>query len=422
VQEAIRIKRERCCGTYSKHSRFQADRPTSISEMYNNKKNGVALIGSGHVNAVGIALSLREIGWPGRIICAAPPGSISELYPGICETVHANWTQTENFFDYLARVATEETSVHVFLTDEALLDSIETQQGALTAANINFFPKIKNSWAVVTDRRQFYNFVSMRGLAEVPEYVDHCSNPWEIFPSGFRARVWKSWKYGKKLPRGMNVTNIEELRRWLKVADGAGLQPGDWAFQKLLSRDPRDNISVCGWHDENLQLYFITRKLAQRHDVGAMVERVRARDELQKQTKSILISLGFEGVFELEFVRDPSNDQFKVLELNPRFWMQHRLIEKLTGNALVRLHIGQQLDNCRRHVPQRGIWIDSTSLLLLLRIWPIFHIIKNWPLVCFATPTTAIVRYQVRGWIALLRIRCRAGLREGLRRILRQPS
>ena len=389
--------------------------------MHDNKKTAVALIGSGHVNAVGIAMSLREVGWTGRIICAAPPGSVSELYPEICETIHARWTESADLVDYATQFATQGAAVHLFLTDEALLDDIEAQQDALSAANVSLYPRIKNSWELVTDRKKFYDFVCSRGLAEVPQHVCHSINPWEVFPNGFRARVWKSWNRGRKLSRGMNVMNVEDFQRWLRVVHSEDLRPSEWAFQKLLSCEPRDNVSVCGWHDQDEQLYFVTRKLVQKQDIGAIVECVSACGDLLGTARKILVALGFEGAFELEFLRDPSDDRFKVLELNPRFWMQHRLIAKLTDNALVRRHLGFELENKRKKTSQRGIWIDPTSIYLLLRITPLFHILRNWPFVFFAVPITPLVRNQALQWLAFLLVRCRARFRNGLRRILRQP-
>ena len=59
------------------------------------------------------------------------------------------------------------------------------------------------------------------------------------------------------------------------------------------------------------------------------------------QAQAILAAMEYDGPFELEFVFDETAAEFKVTELNPRFWLQHGLIEAVSGSALVGTYLGR---------------------------------------------------------------------------------
>lgn len=362
--------------------------------------NGVALIGSGHVNAIGIALSLRELGWEGRIICAAPRNSLSELYPDLCETVHHKWTDTAELVEFVARYAASDVPVQLFLTDEILLDSIDAHRETLEAAHVSWYPRIECDWQTVTDRKCFYQFVVSRGLAEIAPYAEPGCNPWKLFPNGCRARVWKSWERGRKLPRGMNILNGVDLDLWLATAEAEGLNAGSWSFQKLLSCDPRDNVSVCGWHDPDFQFYATTRKLIQSSENGRMVESVPANELLCAAAKRILNALGFAGPFEMEFLLDPDDKRFKVIELNPRYWMQHRLLGALAGNVLIRRHLKLEIEEQTRPCLEGGLWIDAATLGSWMALRPLLQMVKRRRQLVSSVPIARLVRHETHRLIA----------------------
>jgi D-aspartate ligase len=75
---------------------------------------------------------------------------------------------------------------------------------------------------------------------------------------------------------------------------------------------------------------FNTRKLVQVPEglgTGCIVESVH-RPELFAPAETLLRAMGFQGVAEVEFKWDARDGQYKLIEVNPRPWDQHRL-----GNA-----------------------------------------------------------------------------------------
>ena len=78
-------------------------------------------------------------------------------------------------------------------------------------------------------------------------------------------------------------------------------------------------------------------------------------------TTNILNKLDFIGPYEMEYLI--VNGRALVLELNPRFWMQHAIFLK-TGNGLIKRYLGQ--DTHKDHLISKinnVIWIDGLHLI-----------------------------------------------------------
>jgi hypothetical protein len=89
-------------------------------------------------------------------------------------------------------------------------------------------------------------------------------------------------------------------------------------------------------------------------------------DGLLETTSNILSALDYSGPFELEFVFDARNKQYKVIELNPRFWLQHGLVESVSGCAPVARYIGcEPLEVAQGKYPF-DYWIHTPYGLLRL--------------------------------------------------------
>jgi len=120
---------------------------------------------------------------------------------------------------------------------------------------------------------------------------------------------------------------------------------------------------------------FTAQKLLQvpeRFGTGCILQTVD-RPELLVSAGRLLRAMGFSGIAEVEFKWDSNDRQFKLIEVNPRAWDQHRL-----GNAcgvdLVHVAYCDLLGLDRPLIPKQGAgqkWIaDDVFFLLLLRsLW-----------------------------------------------------
>jgi len=296
------------------------------------------VIPSAHVNATGLAQSLRESGFAGPIVCLkhkANQRSIAERFPALCTVRLITKPESARLPDLLMEwFGGEETAV--LFTDERYLQIFHDDgRFHLTRGPGSLLD-------TVLHKGQFYEFLRTNDLGPTPHTVDSSVDPTEIFPGVYRTRVWRSWDQQQKRPRGRLIRSKTDLAQWRDFAAAQGLTHTDWGYQAQLSTAPIHNVSVCGWHDESIQQYIVTRRIEVAAGLGWVVERIEDPNDLMAVTSRILDALSYVGPFELEFVLDLESRVYRVIELNPRFWMQHRLANVLTEHALVRRALGQR--------------------------------------------------------------------------------
>ncbi|MEE2757290.1 MAG: hypothetical protein VYA30_11540 [Myxococcota bacterium] len=296
------------------------------------------IITSAHVNAVGLALSLREVGFGGAIVCLQhklKQRSIASRFPEICSVRLITNPESDRLpallsENYLPR----ETGV--LFTDERYLASFQKD------GQFRHFKGAGDRLAIAINKWQFYQFVESKNLAPVPLTVRSDADPFSVFSGPFRSRVWQSWSALKKQPRGRLIRHQSELDKWKAEIVTQQMNSTDWGYQEQLSSNPNDNVSVAGWHDSGTRQSLVTRRVSVASGLGWLIERIDDPADLVTQSHNILDALEFEGPFEMEYVLDPAAKIFRVIELNPRFWMQHRLFQHLTDHAPIRRFLGKR--------------------------------------------------------------------------------
>lgn len=298
-----------------------------------------ALICSAGINAVGIVMSLREIGWEGRIVCLKL--NIDQIvpadgWPNLCECVHVNFEKPEDMLSWTREYFPPGSLKAVFFTDERFLPVFSNKTVASEFSSVQIHVGSETHLDETLDKWKFYEFVQKNNLAEVPKSVLADQDPWQQFPGHFRVRYWRSWSGVDKLSRGGTIKTNRDLQRWKELLTKKNLSVNDWGYQELLSTHPQHKYAVSGWHNGDTRLYVTTRWVKEKGDNGWIIEHAADPGGLQDATRRILSAMNYCGPFEMEFIKDRRSESYKVLELNPRFWLQHRIV----GNELVRLYLG----------------------------------------------------------------------------------
>ena len=294
------------------------------------------VIPSAHVNATGLVLSLRAIGFDGPITCLqykVGQNTIAGRLPDLCDVRPIAIQMPEELPDRLESWYSDE-KIRVLFTDERFLSAFHGDPRFETVAGAGA------SLDTVINKNRFYDFLAANRLGAVPLTMGSEVSPWSEFGDCFRSRVWSTWRGLERLPRGGLIQDARGLLDWRRVVEERALGEDDWGYQEQLSPLPEHNVSVCGWHDSDIHQSIVTRRRGVANGVGWWIERIDDPDNLIKTARGILDALAFSGPFELEFVWDESALVFKIIELNPRYWMQHRLIQVLTDHALVRRSMG----------------------------------------------------------------------------------
>ena len=178
-----------------------------------------------------------------------------------------------------------------------------------------------------------------------------------------------SWVDGRKLPRGWVCRDVNELQGRLAQLEATQMRPAWFFLQEWLGDEPMRLLSVAGFFDadnEARTLTVVTERVADYGDSGpsssAMLVTVDDDCGLIPATLRVLRGLGYRGPFEMEFIVNGA--KACLLELNPRFWMQHGLFS-VSGNGLVKRYIGRDTaaDHAEPKPLPRLLWVDGTWLL-----------------------------------------------------------
>jgi predicted ATP-grasp superfamily ATP-dependent carboligase len=206
----------------------------------------------------------------------------------------------------------------------------------------------------------------VEGPSDVTRVAKEVSYPCVLKPvSAHRWRQGDNWKLvGER--KAIAVASKEELAaeyRSIARADKRAvvqeLVPGgdDSLLVEACYLD-RDSRYVAG---------FEVQKLVQSPEgfgTGCIVQSV-SRPDLVAPTKRLLESIGFSGVAEVEYKRDARTGEYKLIEINPRPWDQHRL-GYACGVDLIYVayceHSGLPLPPCPKAAPGHK-WIAEDAFV-----------------------------------------------------------
>jgi hypothetical protein len=333
----------------------------------------VAFVCGVGLNARTIVDELSRVGWPGQVFIVTTVGSslghVARVVRRCGFGVHRfDASDADGVPAGLASRVKDGARGVVFFTDERLLPAFVRWRNECPVGPLVFHCGASHWLGSILDRLAFYD--ALRGLEgiNVPSTVPGESDPFEVFGDAFVLRPRVSWQADGTRQTVRVVRGRAAFDKELARLGAIGLQRGDVCFQELLSTDALHNVSVSGWFDGSSPALMASRKVKQ-HPMesgdGDLVEAIPLSDLLERQTRSVLSALEYVGPFELEFVLDRHDGAPRVIELNPRYWLQHGLAEKRLEHGVTSRYIQLQAS-----VPPRSEsvlpshWIDSGYALI----------------------------------------------------------
>lgn len=317
---------------------------TGVATM-NSTHQKWAILLSHHLSGYSLAKSIRTAGWPGNIVNikinhAGP--SICECVPKICSVVTVNFEQPHALLDFLGDHFPNSDQKYVCFFDERFHQVFHNAAEKMKTDNVVF--KIGSTVRLkeILDRYRFYSAIAQHSLAIVPKTVNSSHDPWRLFGGPFFFRFKETWNGMKRNPRNRPIYSQDQLEKLECDLLQKGFKRREWCYQELLSVRDKDNVSICGWHGPDKRYYIATRKVLQHppeNGNGDVVVNIDPPEGLLESTHRILDAFDYDGPFEMEYVYESRSEQFKVIELNPRFWLQHGLVEHLSGNLLARHYL-----------------------------------------------------------------------------------
>lgn len=267
--------------------------------------------------------------------------------------------------DYLRKHFGKNRIKVLFFTDERYHRALHDAKATRDLSDFRFFIGSEGQLDVLLDRLLFYRFIERQKLAQVPKTISGELDPFSCLGDRILLRPRLSWLSLNSRQKVFIITSKSQLAEALNVYRAAGLTAADWCYQELLSVETRHNVSVSGWYGSDGAHLICTRKLLQHPEPagnGDVIERILdPPDELMEQTFALLATLHYQGPLEVEWIFDRQTGCHKIIELNPRFWMQHELVNAITGHAVVGEYLGlgepgmyQQMAN-----PNLRYWVNS---------------------------------------------------------------
>lgn len=154
-----------------------------------------------------------------------------------------------------------------------------------------------------------------------------------------------SWMNDIKLPRGYILQSEKDFINAIKDIENKKLNREYFFLQKLLKSPIENNISVSGFFDyKNFvrNLFIVSKKVlgnSEKISTGTIIETIEDPNNLINRTEYILNKLKYTGPFELEFFYEEYDNEYYVLELNPRFWMQHGIFIDYYNNGVIKRYL-----------------------------------------------------------------------------------
>jgi len=170
--------------------------------------------------------------------------------------------------------------------------------------------------------------------------------------------------------KAFKVNNQKELKTKFKKASTI-MDPNDLIIQEIIPGGPENLYSYGSlYHDQKEIVYLIKksiRQLPMDFGVSTYLERTDSR-KVHEMSEKILHHIGYEGITEVEFKRDPRDGVFKFFEINPRPWKWHSLFLAYGINLpylYYRSVLGKELNVDIKGEMDDIKWVDTYPDLLI---------------------------------------------------------
>lgn len=175
-----------------------------------------------------------------------------------------------------------------------------------------------------------------------------------------------SWVGDQNLVRGYVCDSPVAFAKASRDIERQGQSLRSFFWQRLVLGDLIHHVGGffdCERPQRNLLL--VQRKVLgtrAKMSTCAIVKTGQDPEDLLGRTKHILTEMRYRGPFEFEFIYDVKSRTYYLLELNPRFWMQHGIFVDFYDNGLLKryLDIDSDQDWCPSHQPDKPVvWANS---------------------------------------------------------------
>ncbi len=298
---------------------------------------GVVILGSEY-QALGLLRQLSQSGIGCALVDQDARG-VALFSRHRCQFHHAPAYESDSFWPWLVQLAKDNGYVGwvtIATDDEQVRQLAMHHDEARSLFRYAGLPW--SAYRMIYDKRLAYPWADRLG-ARVPRTYLPASRsdlpgPEWHYPSIVKPAVKRAYSHHTK-KKAIRVENRGELERVLGDTL-AGVPIEDLVFQEIIPGDGTNQWSYAGFFVEGrpVAAYTACRRRQHPPDFGrASTYVVAAPDrEVELQSRGLLAALGYTGLAEVEWKRDPRDGQLRFLEINARCWGWHSLSCRVVGN------------------------------------------------------------------------------------------
>jgi predicted ATP-grasp superfamily ATP-dependent carboligase len=197
-------------------------------------------------------------------------------------------------------------------------------------------------------KSKFYESLSQNGI-EHPRVIIPCNRgDYSKVPAELGYPVFvkpdMSYDFSRVFSRkGFTANSEVELRDYCKLAESYGL---DMIVQEIIPGPATNTYGIAGCLDTEshplaLFGYHRLRGWPLMFGNSSLMESfpLRKLSLLTDMTTHYLANLGYYGIMDVEFKRDPRNGAYKLIEINARSWWQNSLPTRCGLNVVLRAYL-----------------------------------------------------------------------------------
>ena len=164
---------------------------------------------------------------------------------------------------------------------------------------------------------------------------------------------------GRTVPKALEVDTVEALRRALATYADAGVTP--IVSESLLQRNlVQYSVGASRRGESMISFVAIKRRpLPQHCAVGTYVE-LAPQPEVDALARAVLEALDYQGIAEVEILRDEDSGRLYLIEINARPWVQYAL-GSASGHDLLGFQLHPERFDAGRAVQRGRRWLNFTG-------------------------------------------------------------
>lgn len=339
-----------------------------MRERLSESRPGVLVLGA-ESQGLGIIRQLGEAGIRSIVIDQDSAGIARASKYCRSFTRSPHYSNEEAFVEFLLGLADKHdiNCWTLFPTDDEQV-KVLSQHRDLLGQKYRIWTQEWEKISILYCKDLFYKYVCSLGLncprTSVVESVEQLEDLELDYPVIIKPSV-KEQFYRRFKQKAIECNDLSEVREvFRKSADI--VPPSQLLIQERIPGHGENQFSLAGLFQNGEPVFFITVQRVRQHpmDFGhasTYVELLQC-DELVEPSLKLLRSIGYSGVCEVEFIKDPRTSEYRILEVNPRFWGWHTITRACGVNLPLMLYNQiYELQHTVPSQPMRGSWIKTIT-------------------------------------------------------------